>query len=110
MGGHGAVCSRARNWRAVTMGIPDSLPICVLSAAFDSHDGDQAFLVVDVVDHTPMTDTNPPAPDATQFAAARRARVTFQAQDGRRDAAEIRLVDTVQLLAYLAIEELNSVG
>jgi len=67
------------------------------------HDGDNAFLVINVIDHAPVTNANPPTFQAAQLPASPWAWVIFQLQDGLGDATEIRLVDAIQFSARFAI-------
>lgn len=96
----GATAQTVPQWRS-TVG--------VFTSPSDRHDGDKLFFVVDVVDHTPIADTDAPALQPTQSSAPRAARIFFQLKDGYGNAAKIRLVDAVQLAPCLATEQLNSV-
>jgi hypothetical protein len=56
-----------------------------------------------VIDHTPVTNANPPIFQAAQLPAAPWTRVILQLQDGLGDATEIRLVGAIQFSVRFAI-------
>lgn len=89
--------------------VPMNLPVRVFTATFDRYDGNQIFLVINVVNHTPVADADAPAFQPTQFPTSRWTRVVFQSQNGLGNAAKVRLADAVQLPACFMVEEFNPV-
>ena len=100
---------RAQRRSIVERGVPVNLPVRVLTAAFDRYDDNQVFLVVNVVNHTPVADADAPAFQPTQFPTSRWTRVVFQPQNGLGNAAKVRLADAIQLPARLMVEKFNPV-
>lgn len=73
----------------------------VFAATPDRDDGYNVFLVINVIDHTPVADANPPTFQAAQLPTPPWTWIILELQGGLSDAAKIRLADAVQLTVCL---------
>jgi len=73
----------------------ERLAVRIFSASPDLDNSDDKFVVVEVVNHTPVADTDAPALQPTQFPTFTWTRVVLQTQNRFSQAAEIWLVDPI---------------
>lgn len=85
------------------------LAVRVLASSSDGHNRDELAIIVDMVDHTPVANSDAPAFQSTQLATSHWARVILQLKDRCRNATKVRFVNTIQLAVRSTIEEFDPI-